>query len=94
MDWAGLPMREVLSWVGIVAGAAAAGLWLFASVQFVRYRDDVDEKGWAEAAHIEVRDDGTEVDVWKTASRQTYWNAWAALAASIAAGCQVATQLL
>ncbi len=87
-------MREVLSWISIVAGAVAAGLWFFASVQFVRYRDQTDEKGWGPAALVEERDDGTSVDVWKTASRQTYWNAWAALAASIAAGCQVATQML
>jgi hypothetical protein len=82
-------IKGVASAASVVLGLIAALLWLFASYQTVRPSTKPDENGMYPMQIIEIHDSGKRVDVLATAKRQTFWNAWAALSASLAAFCQV-----
>lgn len=87
-------MREALQWLSISFGAIAAVLWLFASIQKVPFREERDETGTFPVAIIDTDSKGKQVDVLKTAERQTFWNGLAAGAASVSAACQALSQWL
>jgi hypothetical protein len=79
-------MKQTLVWIAAIAGLLSCVLWLFAAIQSVDHDPkERDEHGLRRGALLEIRDDGSKIDVWRTAYRQTYWNRWAALAAAIAA---------
>jgi hypothetical protein len=82
-------IKTALTWGAAIFGLTAAALWAYASYQSVAFDpDERDEGGWHPAAIVE-RTGTREADVIKTAKRQSYWNGLAALAASVAAICQV-----
>jgi hypothetical protein len=87
-------MKTAIVVIAAVGGLIAAVLWAFASLQKVPFDpDEVDEHGMHPFAMTDtVR--GRTIDVLKTADRQTRWNAYAAMSASIAAACQAASLLL
>lgn len=87
-------MRDLVLWLGILSGALAAGLWLYASKQRVPFRNEKQQTGTYPLAMVDVDDEGNKIDILKTAERQTFWNGWAAGAASIAAICQALSPLL
>lgn len=83
--------KSLLVFVAAAFGLIAAVLWALASYQRVRHDPkEVDEQGLHPFAIVETKGN---VDVLKTADRQTRWNGWAALAASIAAAAQAASLL-
>lgn len=65
-------------------GCGAALLWFKATVVTVIADSNSNE------FQITEEKGGKRVDVLETADRQTWWNRWAAAAASIAALCQAA----
>jgi hypothetical protein len=83
--------EEIKFGLGVLAavfGMAAAGLWIFASYQ--RVAPETGSPFESEDIMIAIADrDGNAIDVIATASRQTYWNGLAALAAAAAAICQM-----
>ncbi|MEJ0051584.1 MAG: hypothetical protein WDN02_10315 [Methylovirgula sp.] len=79
-------MKAVLLDIAAVSGFTSCALWFYAAVQRVPYDpNEVDEQGMTPWALHQREKDGRQVDILKTADKQTYWNRWAALAAGIAA---------
>jgi hypothetical protein len=65
----------------------AGVLWLFASLQNVK---PTDKSRFSSEILISLPTiNGEDSDILATSARQNYWNGWAALAASIAAMCQI-----
>jgi hypothetical protein len=87
----GMPYDQIKLTLGVLAagfGLAAAGLWIFASFQYVE--PETGSPFESQDTLISVVDRGGRVvDVIATAARQTYWNGMAALAAAGAAICQL-----
>ena len=75
---------EILTWMAAAFGCGAALLWFKATVVTVIADSNSNE------FQITEEKGGKRVDVLETADRQTWWNRWAAAAASIAALCQAA----
>jgi hypothetical protein len=76
-----------LSCAAALFGFIAGVLWLFASLQNVK---PTDQSKFASELLISLPNIGGEdSDVLATSARQSYWNGWAALAASVAAMCQI-----
>jgi hypothetical protein len=90
-------IKVTLRWGTAGFGLLAAVLWAIASFSNVPPREDDEATPMDLAQGIQVttiHNSGKRTDVLATARRQTFWNGWAALAASIAAGCQVVAQFL
>jgi hypothetical protein len=81
-------MKSLAEWSAIFFGFLAAALWAYASFQKVE--NDPTDKSAKFIEHTGSR----AIDVLATARRQTYWNGWAALAASLAALSQALTLVL
>jgi hypothetical protein len=56
----------------------------------VRYRNNSDKDGWTAAS---LTDDAGN-DIVETLGRQSFWSAWGAVAAAVAALCQAALLVL
>jgi hypothetical protein len=83
-------IRVVLNAASVGFGLLAAGLWFWSAIVRMRYKDKTDKNGWTAAA---ITDDAGN-DIVKTLGRQSFWSAWGAVAAAVAALCQAALLVL
>lgn len=77
-------VAALLVWISLIIAFVAAGLWLKASKTIVN-SGDPKSRGW-------VAIDG--VDIQSTASEQSRWNSWAAIATAIALVAQATSQAI
>ena len=70
----------------VVFALLAAGFWFYSAKARAPYKDKVDDDGWTSAS---ITSNGN--DVIETLKKQSYWSAWVAVAAAIAAFCQAIT---
>jgi len=79
-------MKQTLLWISAVFYIISAALWLYGAAQTVTFDpEERDEDGTHPAAMTVRSKKGRQIDVLKTAARQTRWNRWAAVAAALAA---------
>jgi len=75
--------KNFFTWGAIIAGFAAAALWLRASTVKVVYRPQIRDDGYVAAATID-EDGDRQIDVVETAKEQARWNKRAALVTGVA----------
>jgi hypothetical protein len=80
-------VEQFLNWAAAIAALIAAALWFWASrVRVAPAEEKPDE--WNDAAVLYIDKRGRASDAIETAAVQSWWNAWAATAAGIAAASQ------
>jgi hypothetical protein len=67
----------------VVFSLLAAGFWFYSAKARAPYKDKSDDDGWTS---FSIASNGS--DIIETLKKQSYWNAWVAGAAAIAAFCQ------
>ena len=86
--------KTLLFWTSAVFGFIAAVLWMIASFRKVEFDPEVRDDAGNYPGAIIASENGQRVDFLKTAESQTYWNGWAAIAASIAAATNAGAGML
>jgi hypothetical protein len=89
-------IKEIVTWGSALFALVAALLWAFASFQKVRAlsEEGLEKRFRDSLIPMQIIETNGNVDILDTAARQTYWNGWAALAASIAAILQALSLIL
>jgi hypothetical protein len=85
-------IKSILNIASAISGLLAAGFWFYSAKVRAPYKDEIDDEGWTISSLTSI-ENGNEYDLSKTLKKQSYWSAWAAGSAAIAALCQ-ATALI
>ena len=84
-------LKQWLQWLSAVAAICSAGLWLYSAIVKAKSGDRFESDGMKSFA---LNDTATGTNIHETLKKQSFWNAWAAVVASIAAFTQGISMLL